>query len=246
MKILNYTEEVNSVIDDLKIRQNEYPLPAHPARILIIGPSGSGKSNLVLNLLFGGDGFPSLNYDKIYWFLRDVQEDKMMYVVNRISRVERRIKNTTKQDVKLLEYSTNLDEVPSLEDIDKDIMNLVVFDDCVAQKHQEKISELFLAGRKRNCTIIYITQSLFRTPMLVREQCTHLAIFRTQRNDEPRLLADRYASGISKEQFLQYYEHCISQSYGFLYVDLAEKTPKFLRYRCGLSGVFTSNKNRDQ
>ena len=49
-------------------------IPDHPYRILIIGGSGTGKTNALLNLI---------NYqpdiDKIYLYLKDPYEDKYQY-----------------------------------------------------------------------------------------------------------------------------------------------------------------------
>ena len=51
----------------------------HPHIILIIGGSGSGKTNLLLNLLNEqGD------IDKMYWYAKDLSEDKYeMLIKNR-------------------------------------------------------------------------------------------------------------------------------------------------------------------
>ena len=44
-------------------------IPDHPYRILIIGGSGSGKTNALLNLINGQD-----DIDKIYLYAKDLGE----------------------------------------------------------------------------------------------------------------------------------------------------------------------------
>ena len=52
--------------------------PDHPYRILIIGSSGSGESNVLLNLI---ENQPDI--DKIYLYAKDPYEAKHQYLVNK-------------------------------------------------------------------------------------------------------------------------------------------------------------------
>ena len=51
--------------------------PDHPYRILIIGGSGSGKTNVLLNLIEKQAGI-----DKIYLYAKDPCEVKYQYLIN--------------------------------------------------------------------------------------------------------------------------------------------------------------------
>ena len=64
----------------IKIKPNNknWPyIPDHPYRILIIGGSGSGKTNLLLNLI---KNQPDI--DK-YLYLKDPYESKYQYLINK-------------------------------------------------------------------------------------------------------------------------------------------------------------------
>ena len=54
----------------------------HPYRVLIIGSSGSGKTNLLLNLI---NNQPDI--DKIYLYAKDPYEAKYQYVTNKREKV---------------------------------------------------------------------------------------------------------------------------------------------------------------
>ena len=54
-------------------------IPDHPYRILIIGGSGSGKTNVLLNLI---ENQPDI--DKIYLYAKDPYEAKYQYLINAI------------------------------------------------------------------------------------------------------------------------------------------------------------------
>ena len=55
-------------------------IPDHPYRILIIGGSGSGKTNALLNLI---DSKPDI--DKIYLYAKDSYEAKYQYLIKRLN-----------------------------------------------------------------------------------------------------------------------------------------------------------------
>ena len=54
-------------------------IPDHPYRILIIGGSGSGKSNSLFNLIIHEP-----NIDKIFLFAKYLYEVKYQYLINKL------------------------------------------------------------------------------------------------------------------------------------------------------------------
>ena len=57
-------------------------IPDHPYRILIIGSSGSGKTNALLNLI---NNQPDI--DKIYYYAKDPYEAKYQYLIKKREKV---------------------------------------------------------------------------------------------------------------------------------------------------------------
>ena len=53
-------------------------IPDHPYRILIIGGSGSGKTNTLLNLIKGQD-----NIEKMYLYAKDLSESKYELLIKK-------------------------------------------------------------------------------------------------------------------------------------------------------------------
>ena len=67
----NYDNE-----NKIEHNKNWLYIPDHPYRTLIIGGSGSGKTNLLLNLI---ENQPDI--DKIYLYAKDPYESKYQYLI---------------------------------------------------------------------------------------------------------------------------------------------------------------------
>ena len=68
------------IVNENKTEYNKnWPyIPDHPYRVLIIGGSGSGKTNALLNLI---ENQPDI--DKIYLYAKDPYEAKYQYLINK-------------------------------------------------------------------------------------------------------------------------------------------------------------------
>ena len=141
--------------------------------ILIIGGSGSGKTNLLLNLI---ENQPDI--DKIYLYEKDSYESKYQYLINKREGVGI---NHFNDPTAFIEYSNDMHDVyKNIDDYNPDKENkiLIVFDDTIADMiHNKKlnliVTELFIRGRKLNISLVFITQSYFKVPKDVRLNTTH-------------------------------------------------------------------------
>ena len=79
-------------------------IPDHPYRILVIGGSGSGKTNLLLNLII--HQWPDI--DKIYLYAKDPFQSKYQLLISGRKKVE--IENFKNQKA-FIDYSQTADDV---------------------------------------------------------------------------------------------------------------------------------------
>ena len=104
-------------------------IPDHPYRILIIGGSGSGKTNALLNLI---NNQPDI--DKIYLYAKDPYKAKYQYLINKLEKVGLDHFDDPKA---FMEHSNDMHDVyKNIEDYNlvKKHKVLIVFDDMITDQ----------------------------------------------------------------------------------------------------------------
>ena len=188
-------------------------------RMLIIGPMGSGKTNTLLHLI---DKFHPI--DKIYLYAKDTDEEKYQYLINKREHVG--IKNLN-DPYAFIEYSNDMNDV--LEDINsynknRDKKVLIIFDDMIAdimrsEEFKAIVKKLFIRCRKLNISIVFITQSLFRTPKDARLNSTHYILMKIGNKKELKSIAEENSGHLDFKEFLKIYNYCTREPYSFMLVD---------------------------
>ena len=133
-------------------------IPDHPYRILIVGASGSGKTNTLLNLIN-----KQADIDKIYLYAKNPYEEKYQFLINKRKKIGLKPPNDPKAFIK---YSNDMQVVYKNIDeykIDKERKILIVLDDMIVdiinnKKLKSIETELFIRGRKLNIYLVFITQ----------------------------------------------------------------------------------------
>jgi len=193
------------------------------SRILMIGSSGTGKSNSLLNFIEKSSG----EFSEI--------------IICSFSTTDEPLYNYLQQKIPQVQLINNIDEVPevqSYDDNDKRISKLIVFDDFVNlnKKEMKKLFDYAIASRKFGFTCVFISQSYTSVPKIISRNCNYLFVFRL--NDKvsiKRIISNHSLSGIvSPEEIEKYYYYCIKQPLGFLLIDL-KTTDDTKRFRCGFN-----------
>ena len=129
--------------------------PDHPYRILIIGGSGSGKTNGLLNLINN-----QLDIAKIYLYAKDPYETKHQFLINKRESTGLKHFNNPKA---FIEYSNNMQDVyKNIEEYNigkKRIISIVfmtIADIANNKKLNPVVTELFIRGRKLNISIFFV------------------------------------------------------------------------------------------
>ena len=200
-----------------------------PFRMLIIGPSDSGKTNTLLHLI---NKFHPI--DKIYLYAKDADEKKYQHLINK--REQAGIKNLNDPHA-FVEYSNDMNDVlENINDYNKnrDKKVLIIFDDMIAdimrsEKFKAIVKELFIRCRKLNISIVFISQSYFRTPKDARLNSTHYIIMKIGNKKELKSIAEENSGHLDFKDFLKVYNYCTNESYLFMIVDTRPTAPVTLK-----------------
>ena len=190
-----------------------------PFRMLIIGPSGSNKTNTLLHLI--NNLHP---IDKIYLYAKDIHEPKYEYLINK--REQAGITNLNDPNA-FIEYSDDMNDV--VDDINnynknRDKKVLIVFDDMIADieynKNFKQINkELFYRACKINVSIVFITQSYFRALKDARLNSTHYILMKIGNKEELKRIAEEKSGHLEYRDFLKMYNYCTKEPYSFMTID---------------------------
>ena len=188
--MINFDDYINE--NKTEHNKNQLYTPNKLYKILIIDGSGSGKTNVLLNLIQNKPGI-----DKIYLYAIDPYQ----YLIEKREGVS--IDHFSDPKV-FIEYSNDMPDVyknVSYYNPDKEFKILIVFDDMIADMINNKklnsiVTELFIRGRKLNISLVFITQSYFKVPKDVRLNSTHFFIAKIRNRRELREIATNHSSDI--------------------------------------------------
>ena len=98
--MMNFNDYVNK--NTIKPNKNWPYIPDHLCRILLIGGSGSGKTNLLLNLIENQS-----DIDEIYLWAKDPYESKYQYLI----KIREKVLGYHNDPRAYTEYSNNMRDV---------------------------------------------------------------------------------------------------------------------------------------
>jgi hypothetical protein len=192
-----------------------------PFRMVVVAPSGSGKSNLLVNMIMlfcEGKG----TFSKINIVTRDKSEPLYDWIASKSASIV---------------ISEGLSSLPKLDakTYDKDSNSLLVIDDLVLSRNLDAVSEVYIRGRKLGISVVFISQSYFKIPSVIRQNCSYLVLLRLSCVRDARFILSELSLGVTKDQLMDLYEYATDTKFSPLIVDLA--APKQSRFRKGFSEI---------
>ena len=203
MKIQNYDVEDDENNDFIQLHNF---MPDRCFRMLICAPSGGGKTNLLLELIY-----KLLYFDKIYLYARNLQQSKYKHLLKSLEPISKKV------GYDVVEASN--DVIIPLTDLPDDNQKLVIFDDFLntGKKNDERIRDYFTNSRYKNCFRIYLSQSYYGTDKTIRLNSSHYCIFEFPSRNEQSMICREL--GVNKQD----YQKATKDPYSFLYVDKIRK-----------------------
>jgi hypothetical protein len=184
-----------------------------PFRMIIAGNSGSGKTQTLLNLIYN---MPD-TFEKIFIITKNKDEPLYNYLEDKLGKEGLTIKE-------------GLTELPDVDSLDKEQNNLIVLDDLVNEplKQQRPVADFFIRARKKNASIIYISQSFYAVPKLIRDNINYLIIKQVSSMKNLTMICRECSLGIEKKQLKKIYDDATQKKQDFLLIDLeGDKDERF-------------------
>lgn len=169
-----------------------------PTRCLVVGGAGSGKTNCTLNMVLGMSC-----WTRIFLLVKHPEEPLYAFLADEIRKVEKKL------GIEILTVSSSLDDLPDLDAFNEKQMTLLILDDLINEKTKDlaKVASFWTRGRHKGFTTIFITQSFFATPKLIR-QSTDLVIFKRLSKRDLNLVMSEFSLDRSVAELQEMYRSC--------------------------------------
>jgi hypothetical protein len=235
-KVINAYElpEVKKMYKPSKDEQIEYTDIALNSRSLIVGGSGTGKTNLIINYIIesskpknGTFAEVILVYktdEQLYQYLKDQFKEKLI----------------TYKDIKDLPEAESWPDM-SIRDPEDREERLIIFDDFVADKNPkviEKLKKYCEFGRKKGLTQFYLTQSYYETDKFMRLQMNYLLLLNLPNIRNLRLIISAFGLNIDVNDLLEMIQIATEQKFDFFKLNLNASCPKNKKFSIGFLDFF--------
>lgn len=216
-------------------KQSKYAnVPSLPLRSCIYGPSGSGKSvllqNMILNIYKGC-------FERIYIFSPNIHIDSIWYEVK--NHIEKDIGKETDDDK--FYYDTYREEdLAHIIDTQKNIVkflkdkgkkklfNIAVIiddfaDDKAFSRNSVLLHNLFTKGRHYAISSIVCSQKVTLLSPIIRVNCLDLFVYKLRNYSDLFTIVEELSALLDKQTIMNIYEMATKEPYSFLYVKLGSK-----------------------
>jgi hypothetical protein len=187
------------------------PILLKPPFLLIInGSVRSGKSNMIINMIYN-DNFYKKVFDNIVYISPTVNLDNTLQHLD--------------EDIIKVDNPEYLDEtlkkiVESQEDIENENEHtLIIIDDCLGfLKRGSYLTYLATRYRHFRISLIITSQDFRSVPNIIRANASGYLIFKTSNKKEYKKLEDEFGSLFPN--FQELYEMCTNKLYSFMFLNL--------------------------
>lgn len=216
--------------DNFHFKQSKYNhLPKIPMRGIFLGPSGTGKTNMLGNMIINMYNgcferiyiwSPSIGIDSTYQHIMDYQsknmetEDDKLYF-NQYNEFE--LEKIIEMQRKVIEYqkSQNMNKLFSICIIIDDFA-----DDTKFSRNSHMLHSLFTRGRHFGISTIVLTQKFNALAPIIRINASFLIVFKLRNQQELDTLLNENSALVDKNTMLKIYKKATDEKYNFLYIDL--------------------------
>lgn len=194
-----------------------------PFRMCVVAPSGSGKTNFVLNLIrvfSQGKG----TFSDITIVTRNKDEPLYNWLAGQ------------DDNIKILEGMHNN---PKLDDYDKKSNHLLIWDDLVLSKNLDSVCDYYIRARKKNVSLLFLSQSYADIPKIIRKNSCYLILFDlggSQR--EQNYIMKEWSGDLDKDELRAIYTDAVKENLNPLIIKGGKVKDRNKKYRKGFKEYY--------
>ncbi len=235
-KIINAYElpEVKKLIKPSIDEQVQYTDIALNSRVLIVGGSGTGKTNLIINYLIESSRPKKGTF---YEVILVYKTDEVLY---QMLKNQFKDKLITYKDIKDVPEAESWEDMMTKDPEDR-LERLIIFDDFVADKDRKTIDKLKKYcefGRKKGLTQFYLTQSYYETNSFMRLQMNYILLLNLPNLRNLKMIISGFGLNIDVEDLLDMINYATEEKFDFFKLNLNASCPKNKKYSVGFLDFF--------
>lgn len=236
-------------IEDEKRKLLNPRIPRPPYRVIMVGQTGSGKSNLIKNFLYT-KGFYKDYFDQIYLWCgsmddceeyESLMEDTKYREWNEKKGEYYKTKKGDLEDKMSVSHGVDEDDLQELfekletDDEAENDRILWVFDDMIVNRllqskgRMNVLDEAFVRGRHigAGLSVVLSTQKYRQLSQNMRiSNSSHLVLYHGLSNLDMDAIGQEASGVLDKEQFLNLFKDNVKRKYQFLIIQLRESPDK--------------------
>ena len=192
----------------------------HPFKCIISGPSMSGKTTLLKNILFNINELMSVNPEKIVYCYSRWQSNF----------------EELKSNLAGIVFQQGL---PDIENFDKNFVNLLILDDLMTEGGNDKtICDMFTVdSHHKNISVFFLTQNMFCKEKNFRtiNLNANYNIIKVNKRDRSQInYLARQMYPKSPNFLIECYLDAVQKPYGYLFIDCHPKSDERLQVQSGI------------
>ena len=172
----------------------------------VVGPSGSGKSNFVVDFINRKNN----SFYEIIYFNASTSDEPLLRLL--------------KKHIEGIQIIDDIEQLPKLEDYndsDKSLEKLLIWDDVInlPKKKLIEIQKWFNSGRKYGFTICFLAQNYTDIPIQIRRNVMIWVLFRLHDNNTISNILKNHSTGEDKSKITNAYFKSTENKGQFFIVD---------------------------
>ena len=223
-------------LKEYEVKQSKYNIASKlPIRSIILGPSGSGKSILLQNMIL--DIYKNC-FSRVFIFSPSINVDYQTWEPVK-KYLDREVNDGDKDDIfyfdhydeeglfKIIDTQRKIIEYQKKHNHNKLFSILIVVDDFadapLVSRNNKLLHSLFTRGRHSQISTVVATQKFNALSPIIRVNASDLYVFRLRNYSDLQAFLDEVSAIADKNSILEMYSMATDEPFSFLTVKLTAK-----------------------